>query len=218
VNVIVEKIIGLFDWLYQILVGPFFAGIGRGLEWLVLRPLDSLHASIALQIVVVAVLTGLLSLVIRRLLRAEEKDRAFRKIFAAKKAEQQDIDLLPDWKTRDVLYRTTDRDIDEDFNTYLSQRFSRHVAVYLLPIFLALYWLNSVFPADELLRRIGAPYAIPLPANRYGLEGLPVTFVFLAAYVTALFCLFQARKFQRNNGSLTIRGKNKMVSGGRSHG
>jgi len=210
-NVIVEKIIGLFDWLYQALVGPFFAGIGWGLEWLVFRPLDSLHASVALQIVVVAVLTGLISLVIRRLVRSEEKDKAFRKAFAEKKAEQQNIDLLTDWKTRDLLYRTTDQDIDEGFNTYLAQRFSRHVAIYLLPIFSALFWLNGAFPADELLRRVGAPYVVVLPANGYGVDGLTVSFIFLLSYILALICLFQVRKFEKTDASLIVRYKSKII-------
>jgi hypothetical protein len=66
--------------------------------------------------------------------------------------------------------------------------------VYLLPLFLVLFWLNSVFPAQELLARYGSPFIISLTGWPAGIKGFSVTFVFLGAYLLSLICFYAARK------------------------
>jgi hypothetical protein len=192
---ILDTITGGLDWLFTVLVAPVFAGIAQGLDFLLLRPLSFLNIPIALQTIIIAALAGCLSLAIRALLNIEKKEGLFRERFVDKRIRQKNIELISDWKTRDAFYRTTDTDIDEDFNTYLAQRFARHTAAYLLPIFLTLYWLETALPKEKLVEVVGGPYALALPANGYGIEGLSVPFVFLVAYAFSLIGLFVARKF-----------------------
>ncbi len=203
---ILEKITGGLDWLFAALVSPLFTGMAQGLELLLLRPLTLLHIPIALQTVIIAALTACLSLAIRALIQVEKEEGLFRKKFVAKRTSQKNIDLIPDWKTRDSFYRTTDSDIDDDFNTYLAQRFARHTATYLLPIFLALYWLETALPTEKLEQMVGVPYALALPANGYGIEGLSVPFIFLLAYAASLISLFTGRRYwsPRKSSSTSI--------------
>jgi len=202
---ILDYLGGGLDWLFFAVVSPLFAAAGRGLEWFLLKPLDLLGIPVPWQVLVVAMFTALLSMLLRRLARVDEKEKEFKKLFSTKKEKQKDIDAIADWKTRDMFYRTTDNDIDEDFNTYLAQRFARHSAVYLLPIFLSLFWLETVFTNEELAARLGSSYPIPLPANGYGVEGLSVTFIFLAGYILSLIVLFRARRFISRNTVEKIR-------------
>ncbi|MBU0681816.1 MAG: hypothetical protein KKD73_10390 [Proteobacteria bacterium] len=192
---ILDTITGGLDWLFTALVAPVFIGIAQGLDLLLLRPLTFLNIPIAWQTIIIAALAGCLSLGIRAVLNVEKKEGLFRERFVDKRTRQKNIELISDWKTRDAFYRTTDTDIDEDFNTYLAQRFARHTAAYLLPIFLTLYWLETALPREKLVELVGGPYAIPLPANGYGIEGLSVPFVFLVAYAMSLIGLFVARKY-----------------------
>ncbi len=192
---ILEKITGGLDWLFAALVFPVFVGIAQGLDVLVLRPLSFLNVPIVLQTIIIAALTGCLSLAIRSLVKVEREEGLFREMFKDKRSKQQNIELISDWKTRDTFYRTTDSDIDDDFNTYLAQRFARHTAAYLLPIFLVLYWLETALPKEKLVQLVGGPYALPLPANGYGIEGLSVPFIFLVAYAASLIGLFIARRY-----------------------
>lgn len=184
----------VIDWIFEVVISPVFQLIGRGLEMLILKPLDLLHLPVAFQVAVVAVGTGLLSMRLRQVLKAEEKTRAFQEKFAAQKAEQSSLRELPDWKEREVLYRASDKAIDEHFNVYLAQLFARNGMVYLLPLFFALFWLETVFTREELMARLGHPYVFSILENSYGIEGLPVSFVFLAVYVVTLIVSFQVRK------------------------
>lgn len=202
---IMEKITGGLDWLFTALVSPVFIGVAQGLDMLLLRPLGAVNTPIALQTAIIAVLTGCLSWAVRALLKVEKQEMLFQEKFKSKRAEQQNIELISDWKTRDTLYRSTDSDIDEDFNTYLALRFARHTAVYLLPVFMALFWLDNAMPKEKLMSLVGGPYALPLPTNSYGIEGLSVPFVFLVVYVVSLICLFKTRKyFVTRKASLTL--------------
>ncbi len=198
-----DTITGWLDWLFAAIVFPVFAGMAQGLDLLLLRPLNLLHVPIALQTVIIAVLTGCLSLAIRALVKVEKKEAQFKERFLEKRSSQQNLELISDWKTRDSFYRSTDSDIDEDFNTYLAQRFARHTASYLLPIFLVLYWLENALPTEKLRELVGVPYALPLPTNRYDIEGLSVPFIFLLAYAAGLICLFKARKYLLTRKTLT---------------
>lgn len=190
----VELFVTILDRFFEFWIVPMFAFFSRGLESVFLKPLDFLQVPVAFQVMVVGLLTALLSLLLRRWLRVEEKEQNFTKAFSAKKDSQKNFRLLPDWKAREVFFRASDNELDEDFNTYLAQRFARHGMVYLLPIFFVLFWLDNVLPKEELIRRIGGPYTIMLPKNSYGVEGLPVPFVFLAAYVLSLLCVASLRK------------------------
>lgn len=203
---ILDKITGVLDWIFTAIVSPVFTTIGQGLELVLLKPLDLLNIPVALQTIFIAALTGCLSLAIRKLVEVEKHEGLFRKKFQEKRTSQKNIDLLSDWKTRDALYRTTDNDIDADFNTYLAQRFARHTAVYLLPIFLVSFWLENAFPKGQLQQLTGGPYALALPENGYGIEGLSVSVLFLAAYVGSLIFLFNVGKrmtARRSSKSLT---------------
>ena len=189
-----QNILLILDWLFESIVSPVFLLAGRGLELLMLKPLDALHAPVVWQLILAAVITALLSRYLRTLFRVEQKEQEFKEKFSAEKAKQQDIKLLEDWKTRDEFYKACDQELDEDFNTYLAQRIGRYVGVYLLPLFLVLFWLNSVFSTQELLSRNGSPFVVSLSGWSLGIEGLNVTFVFLVAYVFSLTFLHFARK------------------------
>lgn len=177
----------VLGWLFTSLVSPFFSLLGRGLELLLLRPLDLIGLPVVVQVAVVGMLAGLLSLFLRRQLRVGEREDTFIAAFTAKKERQQDFALLNDWKTRDLFFRVSDRDLDEDFNTYLAHRFALHGMVYLLPILFTLFWLDTVFSPDELISRVGVAAAMPLPPNSYGMTGVPVALVFFIFYLLILF-------------------------------
>ena len=191
---LIDILNNVLDWLYYGLVSPLFRGLGQGLEYIVLKPLAYIHMPIAAQVIVCAVLTAVLSFFIRRKLKVEERCRAFSDEFLAKRRQQENIRLLRDWKSRDAMYRSTDRDLDEDFNIHLAQRYSQFVMIYLLPIFLVLAWLNSILSGEALTEMHGSPYLVPLPENSSGVEGLSVTFIFLVGYFVSLVIGFQAKK------------------------
>ncbi len=191
---LIEFISSFFDHLYFSFIDPIFFYLGRVLEYLLISPLDFFHVPPIGKIILVALLTAALSLVLRRLLKVDEKERAFKKLFMEKKEKQQDLTLIPDWKSREALYRVTDNDIDEDFNTYIAGRYASYVAIYLLPIFLTIHWLGTIF--NE------APFVMYLPAeNPCGLEGLSIQLVFLATYVIGLVTFYFMRKKMRKNTS-----------------
>ena len=183
---LLQTISTLLDLLYSEAVGPFFTFIGRGLDVLLIRPLQMLHIPSVLQVMVIAVLTGMLSLAIRRLMGNEAKDAAFREQFALRKQSQEDLKLIRDWKSRETFAKVIDDEIDHDFNTYLAERFARHGLVYLLPIFLSLFWLEHAVESSGVL--------IALPQNRFGIQGIHMQFVFLLTYCAVLFMVFLVRR------------------------
>ncbi len=177
------------DLLYFEVISPIFDFVARGLDMLLIQPLQFLNIPPVLQIMFVALLTGMLSMFIRRLLSVEQKDAAFKAVFTAKKEAQDDLKLISDWKSRETFAKTIDDDIDNDFNSYLAERFARHGMVYLLPIFLSLFWLeNSPLPNGILFY---------LPENRFGIQGIYPQFVFLLTYCTVLFTFFRLRRKNR---------------------
>jgi len=66
--------------------------------------------------------------------------------------------------------------------------------VYLLPVFLTLAWLNTVFTTSVLVARNGIPYVVSVPENRFGVQGLSVTAIFLLAYIFGLIAGFYMKK------------------------
>lgn len=192
----------MLDWLFDSLIRPFFTFIGSGLELILLKPLELFHVPIFYQIVLAAMATALLSRFLRRWLKVEDKERLFKEKFTAQRSQQKHIDQLEDWKIRDSLYRHTDKEIDEDFNTYLAQRFSRYMQVYMIPLFLSLYWLNTVFSVEELTSRLGSPYLIDLTSRGWTMQGANVSVVFLVSYVISLIGYhYGAKKFHRQGSN-----------------
>jgi len=174
-----ELLLTLADALFVYVITPLFRGAGEGLAWLVLKPLALLHAPTWAQVVIVAGGTVAVSRFIRRLLRVEEKEAAYRRAFAEKKAQQAPLASLPDWKVRDALYRASDQEIDEGFNEYLAMRFAWYGLMHLLPIFLTLFWLERylapVLPAENMV--------VVFSGNSGEVRGLSVPAVFLAVYL-----------------------------------
>ena len=183
---VLKTFTNMVDFLYFELISPAFAFIAKGLDMLLIQPLQFLQMPTVLQIMIIAMFTGMLSMTIRRLLRVEQKEAAFKAVFTRKKEAQEDLKLISDWKSRETFAKSIDNDIDQDFNSYLAERFARHGMVYLLPIFLSLFWLeNSSLPSEILLY---------LPENRFGIQGIYPQFVFLLTYCLTLFIFFRLRR------------------------
>ncbi len=197
-----ETLNRLLDLIFYGLLEPLFSTLAQGLSLVLLRPMEILNLSMAAQVIIIAILTALLSFTLRYLLRVDSQEKIFRNEFVSKRKQQDDIKYVSDWKSRDALYRTMDQDLDEDFNTYLAQRFFRYVTTYMLPIFLVLAWLNTFFSDTILNERFGSHYILPLKIS--GIDGLTVTGVFLIAYVVALIAGFQIKKYLRSIGSKEI--------------
>ena len=188
---LLKTIASTLDFLYFELISPTFVFVARGLDMLLIQPLQFLQVPPVLQIMFIALLTGMLSMVIRRLVHVEEKEAAFKATFTKKKDAQDDLKLISDWKSRETFAKTIDNDIDQDFNSYLAERFARHGMVYLLPIFLSLFWLENVLDSGILFY---------LPENRFGLKGIYPQFVFLLTYCLALVTFFRLRKKKKTAG------------------
>ena len=180
-----QFITDFLDAIFYRLITPVFSLLGDILAAVIIAPMNMLSFPPALQVVCVALLTALLSIGLRRVVRADEKERAFKKEFTARKAEQEELHRVTDWKSREKIARAMDDEIDEGFNTYLAGRFARYGIAYLLPIFLVMYWLESV---------TGYTIVIRLPENSSSISGIPVLVVFLTAYCLALFVYFRVRK------------------------
>jgi Flp pilus assembly protein TadB len=181
---LLKPFITLLDTLYFGIISPIFSFLSRGLEFVLLEPLRIIQLPPALQVVVVAFFAAALSISIRKLIKVEEKEATFKAQFTAKKAKQEDLHLISDWKSREKFAKAIDDDIDEDFNTYLAGRFSRYGMAYLLPIFMTLFWLDGI---------ITDTFLIALPEST-GYQGISTQIVFLFAYCTALFIYFKRRK------------------------
>jgi len=186
-----ESLNRILDWLYYDCIAPLFQLIGRLLSLVLIQPLVSLHVPLWLHVIFIAVLTACFSFFLRHLLKVEEKVKRFNALFAEKRGRQQDLQLIPDKYSREALYKVTDDDLNSDFNTYLAHHYARYVTVYMLPVFLVLAWLNTVFTETMLSNLLGHPFVLKVPANNYGVSGLSVTFIFLLTYVLSLIVGFQ---------------------------
>jgi hypothetical protein len=127
----------------------------------------------------------------------DQKVRRFNELFAEKRRRQQDLQMIPEKYSREALYRITDEELNSDFNTYLAHHYARYVTVYMLPIFLVLAWLNSVFDTALLTSRYGSIYIVPFPANGLGVAGFSVTSLYLLTYVVCLIVGFQILRRRR---------------------
>ena len=188
----------LLNGLYYGLIAPFFRFCATILTLVLIRPMTLLHLPPWLQVVAVAVLVALFAFWMRRLLRVDERVEEFNRRFAEKRREQQELRHIPDKYSRDALYRTTDEELNEEYNTFIAYHYARYVMIYMLPLFLVLAWLNSVFSTSWLVARYGHPFVITLPENNFGIGGLSVTFIFLLAYILTLIVGFRIQRRGRN--------------------
>ncbi|WP_459917127.1 hypothetical protein [Desulfocicer niacini] len=161
---------------------------------LIMAPMDALGIPVALQVGLVAVLTALLSFTLRKKLRVEEKTSAFQETFSQKRERQKDLQLLENHYQRSAMYKATDDELNDDYNFYLAHHYARYVMVYLLPIFLVMAWLNGVLDEGVLMAKQGMAYALPLPVNGYGVQGISVTALFLIVYLFTLAVGFRMNK------------------------
>lgn len=188
----------LLNGLYYGLIAPFFGFCARMLTLLLIRPMTLLHLPEWLQVGVIAVLVALFAFWMRHLLRVDERIEEFNRRFAKRRSQQQELRHIPDRYSRDALYRTTDEELNEEYNTFLAYHYARYVMIYMLPLFLVLAWLNSVFSASWLEARYGRPFLVPLPENSLGVHGLSVTFLFLLCYILTLIVGFRILRSRKN--------------------
>ena len=186
-----ESVNRILDWLYFDCITPLFQLLARLLSLVFIQPLAYLHVPVWQHVAMIAVLTACFSFFLRHLLRVDEKVKHFNAVFAEKRRRQQDLQLIPDKYSRAALYRVTDDELNSDFNTYLAHHYARYVTVYMLPVFLVLAWLNSVFSETMLTNRFGHPFVLKIPVNSFGVSGLSVTSIFLLTYVLCLIIGFQ---------------------------
>ncbi len=184
----------IVDWIYGALIAPLFAFMSKALEQILLYPMDTVGIPIGVQIVIIGTLAAILSQMLRKASRVDKKEEAFRKMFMEKKAEQEHFKMISDWKKRQLLYETSDKELDELFNTYLAQRFSRYGLIYLLPIFLTLFWLDTVRPARLLEVIYGHPFAVTLPDNPFNIPGLSIPAMFIVSYLIVTMTFFSVKK------------------------
>ncbi len=185
IEAIIEALSRFADLLFFKIISPLFASLGQLLDLVILGPMRIVHAPVALQIIVVAVLAALFSLLLRRLVGVEAKEQAFRQTFVAQRAQRDELHQIEDWKIREQLTKTMDNEIDEEFNTYLAGRFARYGMVYLLPLFLLLFWLDN---------SVGTQISVTVPGLFEEEKQLPSLVVFLISYLASLMVFFQIRK------------------------
>jgi len=189
----------ILDWIYFGIITPVFQMIGWLLSLVFIKPLVALHTPIWLHVAILGLLTAAFSHYVRHLLRVDEKVARFNELFAEKRRRQMDLQMIPDKYSREALYRVTDDELNSDFNSYLAHHYARYVTVYMLPIFLILAWLNMVFSSSVLVARCGMPYVVSVPENRFGVQGLSVTAIFLLAYITGLIAGFYLKKKRKKD-------------------
>ena len=188
-DILIVKMNALLDWLWFMLVSPAFRLLSRALELILLGPMTYLHLAPLLQIFLVGAGVALLSRLLRRLLRVEEKESAFLRIFTARQSSQQYLKDIQDWKVRSVLATASDQELDEEYNKYLAQRFALYGLVYLLPVFFTMVWLDAV------ALPMGSECLVPLPANSYGIATIPWSIFFFCGYfVVLLFCCLMPQR------------------------
>lgn len=192
----------LLDWLYYDCIAPLFQLVGRLLSLIFIQPLVMLHVPLWLHVIILAVLTACFSFFLRRVLKVEQKVKHFNALFAEKRRRQQDLQLISDKYSREALYRVTDDELNSDFNTYLAHHYARYVTVYMLPLFLVLAWLNTMFTETVILARTGRTFVLNVPANSFGIPGMSVTSLFILTYVFCLILGFQIlhRRSRRSVG------------------
>ncbi len=196
---LIENIRHLLDIIYARLICQFFDLLSRGLDLVIIKPLDLLHFPPVLQVFIIGNLTALLSWKLRSLLKIEEKTDEFRNIFQEKRERERLLAATVDEKyARQALLRAHDEDIDEDYNAYLAEHFARYGLAYLMPIFLAMLWIGNIFSPEILSAKTGSVYLFELPDNTMGIKGISVPLVFLSGYLATLIPLFKLSRRKKN--------------------
>ncbi len=181
------------DWLMIGVLTPLFSTASHFLQVLIITPLDAIGAPLWMQVTLVALLTAGISLFIRKLLRVDEKEEAFRQAFLARQQAQELIKEIDDWKKQSVLYDASDSELDEKFNEYLAQRFARYGITYLMPVFFALFWLDHIPSVVRLKEETGAVFVISFPSPVRGISGISLPLLFMTVYLLVIFLYFKFR-------------------------
>ncbi len=188
---VMESISHILDWLFYDCITPVFLLFGRLLSLIFIKPFVLLHVPLWIHLVLLAILLSFFSFYLRRLLKVEEKVQRFNALFAEKRRRQQNLQYITEKYSREALYRVTDDELNNDFNTYLAHHYARYVTVYMIPVFLVMAWLNSVFSEAYLVAHFGSPFVYKFPESRFGMIGLSVSAIFLFTYVLCLIIGFQ---------------------------
>ncbi len=181
---------GFLNWLYYGVLAPFFSFLADILTLLILHPMDFLRVPVWLQVVVVSFLTVVFALFLRKKLKIKEMAAEFGEMFAQKREEQKQLQMIDNKYQRSDMYKASDTELNEIYNDYLAGHYARYVAIYLLPVFLVMAWLNHVYSAAVLQERLGFPFVLSVPENSWKIEGVSVTLVFLISYILFLLCAF----------------------------
>ncbi len=195
----------VLDWLFGAICIPIFSWLAGALQAVILEPLALAGVPVGLRVALVGGLVGLASLAIKRLLRVDEKERLFQHEFAMRRGEQADFGLVKDWKLQQVLYKASDQELDEMYNEFIAKKFAYFGMTYLVPIFLALYWLDWAYPREYLIARFGSPFAVQLPWKDF-LPGLSVPACFFVGFLGVIFL---SRRLGKGHGSKATLGKVK---------
>jgi hypothetical protein len=184
----------ILDFIFYKVVYPVFLFIRQIFDIVFLGSMTSLSIPYSYQVVIIAICTVCFAFALRKWLNVEAKEKVFRTKFVAQKAERDNIAIVENKKSRDLMYTSADQSIDDDFNVYLAQHYFRYVLIYLLPLFLVMAWLNNSLD-DQILTTIsGHSYLYLTPSHPFGMEGVSVTLLYLLSYVISLIAGFQIKK------------------------
>ncbi len=145
-----------------------------------------ISASVFWQIIALAVVTGIVSLLLRRILLIKVLETTFQSSFQKHLDHRKQFILCPNQHFRDMLYQASDQELNEDFNSYLAQRFVQQTLIYILPLLLSLSWLDNSLPTEGYSADLGKPFIMVLPLGEYGIPGIPFPILFLIAYILIL--------------------------------
>ncbi len=176
-----EAMISMLDWLWVDLIVPVMSMAGEGLYRISIGAFSSLGIPISFSIFLIGILTSIVSLIIRVILKVDMRERVFQKKIQRKRELQEGISAIGDWKVQQVLSKAIDEEIDEVYNTFLSYKFAWFGSMYLLPIFLVLYWLDTIPEIN------GVRFVVEFPPNPLGLPGLSVALTFFLGYLPGIF-------------------------------
>ncbi|GEM_PF-733316 len=176
----VQSVLNLLDWLWFHLVVATANTLGDLLYRVTIAPLNNWGLPPFFQVILMGLLVAIISLTIKRLLKVHEKEALFLHRIRKKRRIEQYLPALKDWKLKKVLLEANDKDVDELYNTYIAYKFSWFGMVYLLPIFITLFWF------DSLMEFSGPVFLLLFPENSFGIPGLSVPATFFIGYISGL--------------------------------
>ncbi len=187
-------VLEIFDWILARVIIPFFSFCSNLLNLFLIKPFDIIGCPLAIKVASAAIFTALVSILIRKMLKVDEKELAFQRAFLERKKAQEYIEKIDDWKKQKVLYDASDEDLDERFNEYMAQRFARYGLTYLLPVFLMLFWLDHLPEVISLKEKMEGVFVILFPRKIMGVPGISLPLLFLLVYCLSLLIYFKFRK------------------------